>query len=205
MFHSKGGQELIQKMNKLANYLIISLLWSVCSLPIITIGAATSAMYRTLHKCVEGEKDYILQTYFQAFKNTFVYSTIIWTSYLVVLFIFMINQGLLETGLAHSPMNQFSQIFLMIICICALPFLITTFGYVSRFTDGFRQAISHSFIFSIIHIKSMMTILFILLCTIALIWLVPLLTVILPAFSMYKIYQKLEIIYTQYIPDGLGE
>ena len=43
MFKSKAGTEFLEKMSWVADMLMFSILWFVFSIPIVTIGAATSA------------------------------------------------------------------------------------------------------------------------------------------------------------------
>lgn len=52
------------------------LLWIVCSLPIITIGCATSALYSYCFAVLEGREAYVLRTYLSAFRRTFKQSTL---------------------------------------------------------------------------------------------------------------------------------
>ena len=39
---------VMQAMNKLGSVILMSLLWLVCCLPVVTIGAATAALYRMM-------------------------------------------------------------------------------------------------------------------------------------------------------------
>lgn len=41
-------------MAKLADVLVLSLLWLLCSVPIVTVGAATAALYDAAARCVRG-------------------------------------------------------------------------------------------------------------------------------------------------------
>jgi uncharacterized membrane protein YesL len=63
---------------KLADVFLLSLLWLVTSLPIVTIGAATAAFYHfTIHQATDTEST-VWHGYFSAFKAHFKTSTLIW-------------------------------------------------------------------------------------------------------------------------------
>ena len=57
--------------------IITSLKELVCSLPIITIGASTTALYTVMLKLVKNEEGYIFKGFLHAFKLNFKQSTII--------------------------------------------------------------------------------------------------------------------------------
>lgn len=59
-------------LSRLADYVVLSFLWFVCCLPIITIGPSTTAMYYVALKLVRKEEDVkITATFFQGFKSNF--------------------------------------------------------------------------------------------------------------------------------------
>lgn len=54
-----------------ADVFILSGLWFVCSVPLVTMGAATTAMYDCVARCVRGTDDKIFARFFRTFKNEF--------------------------------------------------------------------------------------------------------------------------------------
>ena len=61
-----------------ANAAVLTLLTAVCSIPLVTIGAALSASYEAAWAAKEG-RGYLLRTYFSAFKRNFPVATAIWS------------------------------------------------------------------------------------------------------------------------------
>ena len=59
---------------EIADLLILTLYWIICSLPIITIGASTTAVFYVYGKKVRGEDAYITKDFFKSFKENFVAS-----------------------------------------------------------------------------------------------------------------------------------
>lgn len=65
-------------IEKVMDVALISLLWLVCSLPLVTIGAATTAVFQfTLHQ-VRDEEGYVWKSFFRAFKQNFRQATVLW-------------------------------------------------------------------------------------------------------------------------------
>ena len=58
-------------MGEVADVVVLSLLWWICSLGIITIGASTTAMYYVLGKKVRQETTYVVKDFFKSFKQNF--------------------------------------------------------------------------------------------------------------------------------------
>lgn len=72
-------------MGKLWDALWLSILWTVCSIPIVTIGASTTALYYVTMKLVKDEETYVTKQFFKAFKQNFKQSTIVWILMLLCL------------------------------------------------------------------------------------------------------------------------
>lgn len=59
-------------LNLIADVFILSGLWFVCSVPVITMGAATAALYDCAARCVRGGEDKMLSRFFRTFKRELV-------------------------------------------------------------------------------------------------------------------------------------
>ena len=59
-------------LSRMTDLVILSFLWFVCCLPVVTIGASTTAMYYVALKVVRNEEDVkIVPTFIQGFKSNF--------------------------------------------------------------------------------------------------------------------------------------
>ena len=58
-------------MGKLVDVFILTLLWAVCCIPIITIGPASTAVYYVTLKLVRDEESYTVRSFFKSFKENF--------------------------------------------------------------------------------------------------------------------------------------
>lgn len=69
MFNTDSG--FSRFMNRIADLFILNILWIFCSLPIVTIGAATTALYSINLKILNKEEESLIKTFFKAFKENF--------------------------------------------------------------------------------------------------------------------------------------
>ncbi len=56
-------------MGKLVDMFVLTILWFLTSLPIITIGASTSALYYVTLNLANNEEGYVVRSFFRAFKE----------------------------------------------------------------------------------------------------------------------------------------
>lgn len=59
---------LYKFLARVADFMILSVLWCICSLPIVTIGASTSALYFVTLKIVRGEEPPVIRSFFRSFR-----------------------------------------------------------------------------------------------------------------------------------------
>ncbi len=73
-----------QIMIKLSFSSWLNVLWMLCSLPIFTIGASTTALYSVTLKIADDAETNVTKQFFQAFKENFAQATRLWLILLAV-------------------------------------------------------------------------------------------------------------------------
>lgn len=68
----------------LGNMIALNILWLVTSLPIVTIGASTTAMYYTALKLHKDKDVTVWKAFFHSFKQNFMQATAIWAVFAAV-------------------------------------------------------------------------------------------------------------------------
>lgn len=63
--------KLMQAITRLTDLLILSILWTVCSIPLVTIGPATAALYYVTLKMTDDSESSILASFFRSFRQNF--------------------------------------------------------------------------------------------------------------------------------------
>lgn len=67
-----------QLLLKLCYGCYLNLLWLLCCIPIVTVGASTTALYYTSLKIVRGEDHSLARMFFKSFRENFRQSTVLW-------------------------------------------------------------------------------------------------------------------------------
>ena len=63
---------------QLADLAVMSILWTVCSIPVITMGAASAALCRCAMNMARGRGDWNARAFFRAFRDNFRKATFLW-------------------------------------------------------------------------------------------------------------------------------
>lgn len=75
---------LMSLMTKVAYSAYLNILWFLCSLPVVTVGASTTALFYVTLKIAKNEEGNITKAFFRSFKENFKQGTIIWLILLTV-------------------------------------------------------------------------------------------------------------------------
>lgn len=59
-------------MGKLVDMVILSGLWLICSIPLVTVGASTAALYYVTLKLANNEEGYTVRSFFRAFRENLI-------------------------------------------------------------------------------------------------------------------------------------
>lgn len=76
-------------LNRVGDLMIMNFLMILCCIPVITAGAAFTAMHYVLLKIVRGEEGYLIKGFFKSFKENFRQATTIWILMLVVIAVYV--------------------------------------------------------------------------------------------------------------------
>lgn len=134
-------------VEKFANLLILNALWLICSLPILTIGPATSAMLCVVRQWKLHQDTSSVRNFFYYFKENFKYSFIIgilYIGYSILLFfnLYYLNQD--QTGLKIMMLVPLIVVSLLLLCIAAY-----IFPVLSHYQLSLKKTIQNSFAMSI--------------------------------------------------------
>ena len=75
---------LLSFITKMTYSAYLNILWLICSLPVFTIGASTTALYYVTLKMAEDRDEGLTGMFFRAFRQNFVPATKIWLILLAV-------------------------------------------------------------------------------------------------------------------------
>jgi uncharacterized membrane protein YesL len=126
-------------LNKMTDLLILNLITLLLCLPVITAGAALTAMHYVLLKMVRGEEGYILQSFFRAFKREFRQATIMWFLFMALAALMVSTLTMVLQGGGSYPLWLPSSI--LVVAVLELICMIYSFAMQSRFDNSVYHTI----------------------------------------------------------------
>ena len=118
----------------------LTVLWTVCSLPIITIGASTTALFYVAAKIVKDEEGTVAKQFFASFRANFKQATAIWLIMAVIGTVLGVNLWF------YSQVdNSFGRTFLIVLIVFSYVFLMI-FHYIFAVLARFDNSVKNLFI-----------------------------------------------------------
>lgn len=140
IFSTEGG--IYKFMTSLFTIFKVNMLWLVCSLPIVTMGAATIAAYDVTLKMVDDEEGYVARQFWKAFKSNLRKGIPLGVLNLACIYITWLDFSLFEQ-LEDSPM------VLLIMGILAVAVFTLGFLYAyplqARYENTIMRTLENSF------------------------------------------------------------
>lgn len=137
------GQKFFEFATKIAQLMWLNILTIVCSLPVVTIGAAFTAMHRVLVDIYRDEENKITKTYFKSFKTNFWQATKIWLVYLVFYAVLLVDYWALK-ALDNNTIRYLNILLPALVLISSLS-LNWAFVVQSRYALSMKQTLVFSF------------------------------------------------------------
>ena len=111
-YESKFSQLLL----KLSYSCYLNLLWLICSLPIVTIGASTTALYYASLKLIREEENSVTRQFFRSFRENFKQATVLWLILLGV-GLFLAGDGYILYHLRQSAEGSLAVLWTLILAV----------------------------------------------------------------------------------------
>lgn len=144
-------------INTLCEFICLNILFLICCLPVITCGAAISALYQVTMQEARGEHGYIIKKFFSSFKEDFRSSTPVFLLYLTAAFILIFNLAF------WSAMGSIlSNLLLLAVTFASLAVLISfmyAFPLLARFRNTTKRTIINAYTIAMSHRKQTLIIL----------------------------------------------
>lgn len=136
----KNDSPLMIGISHLVDYMWLGLLWAIASLPVITFGAATTAMLITAELSIKNDGGKVFTTFWTRFRREFKEATILWLIQVPLLIVVAVNIWV-------TYLFQFSTVIsVLVYAVSAGVFcwLQLWFGYLSKFEDNVRCVLKNT-------------------------------------------------------------
>jgi len=137
-------------LSRVADLVILNLAWLVFCLPVVTIGASTTALYRVTLNMADDKGSSVLRDFWEAFRSNFKKSTLLFLILLVPMAAVVLDLWILLGG--ALPASVFSSV------LCILPAVVFVFAtsYVyplsAQFENTLVGTLKNAFFMSFAHL-----------------------------------------------------
>lgn len=129
-------------LNRVGDLLILNFLMIICCIPVITIGAAFTAMHYVLLKIVRGEEGYLIKGFFKSFVSNFKQATLIWLMMLLVVAIYIGDILIFN----YSGLTFPKALVIAVIAVAVLLILIAVYVFplLARFENSVKNTLKNA-------------------------------------------------------------
>lgn len=176
---------VIRFIIKIFDCMVLSVLWAVFSLPIITMGAASTALYSAVYHHIRMEEGYLWKSFWTAFKENFKRSTLSWLPRLAMILFLVYDvvalRALIQSG---NPLGRLFGVILVLILVAGVWAMFLA-AYCARFQGTVKDMLRFSFYLTMAHPLRSLGVLVAIWGSAALILTVPGLAALLPAVACW--------------------
>lgn len=139
-----------QFLSRVADVMLLNIVFLVTCIPIFTIGAAWTALYYTTLKMVRNEESYIVRGYFKSFKENFKQATVMWLIVLAFMVILFLDYNIITT--MTGPVATFFRIATTAVGFLWAIELLYLFPVLARFYNTTKNTFINALLMSIRHL-----------------------------------------------------
>ena len=158
MFHSFFDSEspFFRFLGRVLDIVVLSVLWLICSLPIVTIGPASAALYYSCAKCLRHQEPGPYRNFFSAFRQNL--KTGIGATMVLLLLAVLLGAGYrFLAGVVGSASPVWGAMRVMYLVLMVIPVSVSAcaFPLLSRFTYTVGELLSNSLRMTFRHLPRM--------------------------------------------------
>ena len=192
---------IIQSINKIVDCAILSIIWLIFSIPVITFGASTSALYYTVNKVISHNRSHVWREFWGSFKANFKQSTIVWLILLVFTYVLGVDCIFLYNMIKAGTVASWILAPFAVTALFVVMWGIYAFAYIARFQAGLKVIMKNSAFFVIRHLLRSVLLAIVFAASVAIFMFLPITIVILPTLGMFLMTVILESIFEKYMSD----
>ncbi len=145
------GNPVWKGLSRVADMMIMSVLFIITCLPIITVGAALSGFYYAVMDSLRKEDGYIFKRYFQSFGKNFKKATVIWLIMLVTGIVFGVDIYFWWLNW-ELVVGKVLFVFSIILAVIWLIIFMWVFALQARFENTIPNTMKNAFLLGISHL-----------------------------------------------------
>lgn len=142
---------LMRLLTKIADLMVLNILFCATSIPLITIGASWTALYSVTLKMVRDEEGSVSRSYFRSFRQNFRQATLLWLGVLVVLTLLVLDIRVLN-GMAGGTAPGLLRVGVEILALLGIMVLQYLFPSLARFEASLADTLKNACMMALAHL-----------------------------------------------------
>lgn len=142
---------LMRFLTKIADLMVLNILFCVTSIPLITIGASWTALYSVTLKMVRDEEGSVSRSYFRSFRQNFRQATLLWLGVLVVLVLLVLDIRVLN-GMTGGTAPGLLRVGVEILALLGIMVLQYLFPSLARFEASLADTLKNACMMALAHL-----------------------------------------------------
>lgn len=139
-----ADNKLWSSVNSAVDAILLNIMWLITCIPIVTIGAATTAFYYTTHKVIRNQRSGIWKEYWSSFRGNFKQATKIWMIFLAIFVVFYFDINIcVEYLKAGEQIGMMAYFFYGLLAVVLIWFMYV-FAYMARFEDKIKTTLKNA-------------------------------------------------------------
>ena len=147
LFHYENP--FIQFLVRVGDLMILNLLFILCSLPVVTLGASLTALHRVTQNMLFEQEEPLIKAFFRAFRQNFKQSTLVWLVELVVI-VSLVCDVLLVMAYFDGGLAKAMYILVAVLAILVAGVFSYLMPLIARYENGMRQQVNNAVVLAII-------------------------------------------------------
>lgn len=196
---------LFRFINKMVDAVGLSLLWLITSLPLVTMGAATTALYYTTHKVIHYDRGRVWSEYWKCFLSSFKQATPL--GLLMQVLIYLLGVNAYSSYMMVMSGNATLWIFLAVLIplVLILMWAVYLFPLIARFHSTTKAVIKNCLLIALRNLPLTLLLVGLFVACVAVVFFVPLSFTYMPVAYMMLSSVILEKIFQKYMsPEDLA-
>ncbi len=195
---------LMRNLVRIFDCMCLSVLWMLFSIPIVTIGASSAAMYRTVSHYIRKDEGHLGSTFLGAFKSDFRRNTLAWLVLMALMFLLLVDALVFRSMVLDGKfLGNLYYLILVLICV-AITWCAYLAAYCASFNGSVKEVLRFSALLLVLHPVRALGVFLPILGAAALILIFPALLIVAPAAACWIGSTSLEKVFLQHLrPEDL--
>ena len=140
---------IFQFLSRVADLMIVNVLFLICCLPVVTVGASLAGLNKVAQNISLGKAPSVVKTFFRAFRGNFKQATVVWLALALIAASLVCDRLLIDTFLAGGTLATVLRGFVWVVALACLAVASYLYPLIVRYDNGLRQHIQNAMILTI--------------------------------------------------------